>query len=272
MLTWVAGEASGAPGAGLTVNPEAEAVAGQAANRTSSPASANLLNESRILTGTHYNSYWNSRQLHLERMSGPRPTEAPRGRRLSPDDRREQIVAAARGLFSERPYTTVSTADVAEAAGVARSLVHHYFGGIRGVFMAVVAEGGAALAEDRSAGPETPLEERIAHNVSAGLDVVAGNRETWLAVVGHGDALADPEIRALVDAATEHSVDRTLEVMSDVIEDTPACRFALRCFNAFATEATRTWLKGERTREETETLLATAFRNLLLHTIPALPG
>jgi len=49
-------------------------------------------------------------------------------------------------------------------------------------------------------------------------------------------------------------------------------RFALRCFNAFATEATRTWLRGERSREETETLIATAFRNLLLHTIPALPG
>jgi AcrR family transcriptional regulator len=193
-----------------------------------------------------------------------------RGRRLAPDARRDQIIVAARRLFSERPYTSVTTADVAEAAGVARSLVHHYFGGIRGVFMAVVAQGGAALADVRTAGPETQLDERIAHNIAAGMDVVAENRETWLAVVGHGQALADPEVRVLVEAATERSIERTLEVMTDVIDDTPETRFALRCFNAFATEATREWLTGQATRKRTERLLGQAFRDLLLQTIPQL--
>jgi AcrR family transcriptional regulator len=197
-------------------------------------------------------------------------TTPERGRRLAPDARRDQILAAARRLFSERPYTSVNTADVAEAAGVARSLVHHYFGGIRGVFMAVVAQGGAALADVRTAGPETPLEERIARNIAAGLDVVAHNRETWLAVVGHGQALADPEVRALAEAATKRSVERTLEVMADVIEDTPETRFALRCFNAFATEATREWLTGQTSRKRTERLLTEAFLDLLRHTIPRL--
>jgi AcrR family transcriptional regulator len=195
---------------------------------------------------------------------------APRGRRLSPDTRREEILAAARKLFSERPFTGVSTAEVADAAGVARSLVHHYFGGIRELFLAVVAQGGAALVDMRSAGPETPLDERLAYNVAAGLDVVAENRETWLAVAVYGASVDDPGIRELVAAATERNVDRTLAVNSDVIAETPTTRFALRCFIAFATEATRTWLDGERTREETEALLVTAFRDLLLSTIPAL--
>ena len=177
-------------------------------------------------------------------------------------------------LFSERPYTSVTTADVADAAGVARSLVHHYFGGIRGVFLAVVAEGGAALSDVRTAGPETPFAERIAHNIAAGLDVVAANRETWLAVAGHGSVLADPDIRALVDAATERSIQRTLELNPDVVDDTPAARHALRCHNAFSRAATRAWLKGEATRAETEALLVAASRDLLLHTIPSLgsPG
>lgn len=206
-------------------------------------------------------------------MPRSKPVPLPeRGRRLAPDARRGQIIAAARRLFSERPYTSVTTADVAEAAGVARSLVHHYFGGIRGVFMAVVAQGGAALADVRTAGPETRLDERIAHNIAAGMDVVAENRETWLAVVGHGQALADPDVRVLVDAATERSIERTLEVMTDVIADTPETRFALRCFNAFATEATRAWLSGQATRERTAALLEQAFHDLLLHTIPALRG
>src|SRR3954451_19899145 len=115
------------------------------------------------------------------------PTQpATRGRRLTPEARRQGILDAARVLFSERAPGTVSTADVAEAAGVARSLVHHYFGGIDEVFIAVVARSGAALADVRTAGPETPFAQRIAHNVTAGLDVVAENRETWLAVVNHG--------------------------------------------------------------------------------------
>ena len=213
----------------------------------------------------------------LERMSTRLPVVpsdplAPvaRGRRLTPDARRRHILQAARALFSERAHASVTTADVAEAAGVARSLVHHYFGGIRGVFMAVVAQGGAELADVRTAGPETPLDERLAHNVAAGLDVVARNRETWLAVVGRAGDLADPELRAVVEAATAHSVERALAVSADVVDDTPAARLALRCFHAFSTEATRAWVAGAATRAETEALLVAALRGLLLETIPAL--
>src|SRR3954469_6323549 len=107
-------------------------------------------------------------------------------RRMSPNDRRAQIIDAARTLFSDRPVNEVSTADVAARAGVARSLVHHYFGGINEVFWAVVASSGAQLSDERVAGPETPLKERLARNTAAGLDVVAANRETWLAIMGHG--------------------------------------------------------------------------------------
>ena len=191
-----------------------------------------------------------------------RPTAHP-GRAARPDP------LAARRLFCRAPHTSVTTADVADAAGVARSLVHHYFGGIRGVFMAVVAQGGAELAEVRTAGPETPLEERIAFNVV--------RRPRRVAAIGRPGspswarrALADPEVRALAEVATERSVERTLEVITDVIHDTPDARLALRCFHAFATEAAREWLSGQATRKQTEALLRNAFRDLLLKTIPTL--
>src|SRR6476620_8233315 len=183
-------------------------------------------------------------------------------RRLAPEARRSQIVDAARTLFAERPYGTVTTADVADAAGVARSLVHHYFDGIRGVFLAVVADGAAALATVRTAGPETPLDERLAHNIAAALDVVAANRETWLAIA-LGTQAHDPEIRSSADFAMERSVERALEVNRDVISDTPATRLALRCFHAFSREATLAWLTGRATREEIEPLRVASLRHLL---------
>jgi AcrR family transcriptional regulator len=193
----------------------------------------------------------------------------PTRRRLSPEARRELIVDAARSLFAERPYADVTTADVAAAAGVARSLVHHYFGGIRGVFLAVVADGAAALAAVRTAGPETPLDERLAHNVAAALDVVAANRETWLAVAARSAEASDPEIRAIAELAVERSVDRALAVNADVLSDTPATRLALRCFHAFSTEATLAWVTGRATREEVEALLVATLRDLVTRTIPA---
>jgi AcrR family transcriptional regulator len=184
-------------------------------------------------------------------------------RRLAPDARRRAIVHAARALFAERPYGDVTTADVARAAGVARSLVHHYFGGIRGVFLAVVSDGAAALAGVRTAGPETPLDERLAHNVAAALDVVAANRETWLAVAAHGPAAPDPEIRAIAELGVTRSVERALAVNADVLQDTPATRLALRAFHAFSTEATFAWVTGQATREEVEALLVTTLRDVV---------
>ncbi|HEU4975252.1 MAG TPA: TetR family transcriptional regulator [Baekduia sp.] len=192
-------------------------------------------------------------------------------RRLAPEARRRHILDAARAVFAERPYATVTTADVAAAAGVARSLVHHYFGGIREVFLAVVADGAAALSEVRTAGPETPLDERLAGNIAATLDVVAENRATWLAVSRSG-AGADPEIRALTDAAVERSVTRALAVNGDLLDDTPAARLALRCFHAFSTEATAAWLAATAAREDVERLLLSALRDLVTRTIPALAG
>lgn len=182
------------------------------------------------------------------------------------------IVESARALFAERPYGTVTTADVADAAGVTRSLVHHYFGGIRDVFMAVVAEGAAALSTVRVAGPETPLDERVAYNIAAGLDLVSDNRQTWLAVVVNAAEAPDPEIRAITEFAIARSVERALEVNRDIIDDTPATRLALRCFHAFSTEAMRAWLAGDATREEVEALLVSSLRELLVRTIPALHG
>ena len=60
--------------------------------------------------------------------------------RLAPAQRRQQIIDAARVLYSDRPYDDVSTSELAEAAGVARGLINHYFGDKRELFLAVMRE------------------------------------------------------------------------------------------------------------------------------------
>jgi AcrR family transcriptional regulator len=188
---------------------------------------------------------------------------------MAPEERRRHITETARRLFAERPYTEVSTQDVADAAGVARSLVHHYFHGIKDVFLAVLASSGSALADQRTAGVETPFEERIASNVSALLDVAEQNRETWMAVLGQPAGHGDPEIQAVLDAVRERSVDRMLEANADLLTDTPRTRLLLRGFQEYSGLIIRSWLVGETPRDTVQFAIVRTGSALIRDVIPA---
>ena len=58
--------------------------------------------------------------------------------RLTPAERRDQILDAANVLFAKHGYEVVLIEDVAKSAGVTRGLVHHYFGGRKEVYLALL--------------------------------------------------------------------------------------------------------------------------------------
>jgi AcrR family transcriptional regulator len=60
--------------------------------------------------------------------AGVASTRPPRRARLDPETRRAQLVETARQLLEQRGVGTMSIEDVADAAGVSRSLVYAYFG------------------------------------------------------------------------------------------------------------------------------------------------
>src|SRR5436190_21142166 len=68
------------------------------------------------------------------------PAQVPQQRRayLQADDRRQQILAVAARQFAERNYDAVSMEEVAKEAGIARGLLHHYFGAKRELYLEVV--------------------------------------------------------------------------------------------------------------------------------------
>jgi AcrR family transcriptional regulator len=185
---------------------------------------------------------------------------------MAPADRRRQILDAARELFAQRPLEEVSSSDVAEAAGVTRALVHHYFGGIADVYLAVYQELARSMADVRNRGVETPIEARIAHNAAAFLDVLAEHREMWLATVAGGSPSAD--VRRTARRFREQTVEQMLAVNADVLSDTPATRVCLRGYVGMTNVVCREWLTGRATREQTELLLVHAFLDLVRRTIP----
>ena len=108
----------------------------------------------------------------------------PKFSRLDPGQRREQILDAANELFAERAYDEVSIEDIAGAAGVTRGLVHHYFGGRKEVYIALVERIGAQREEHLRRPVGRSARARVGDTVSRWLDWTEANRTIYLATIG----------------------------------------------------------------------------------------
>ncbi len=109
---------------------------------------------------------------------------------MAPDDRRAQLLGAARAVFARRGYHAAGVADIIAEAGVARGTFYNYFPSKRAVFAAVLD---AVMAElDRAVRP-IDVAEPIGPQV----------RDNFLRVVR---ALTDPEVTRLLFAEA-HGLD-----------------------------------------------------------------
>jgi AcrR family transcriptional regulator len=201
---------------------------------------------------------------------------APRWQRLEHDERRAQILACARRLFSERNYDAVSTTDIAGEAGVARGLLHHYFGTKRELYLEVVR----SLMRMPSnpvplQSPGRGLEVVIEQSVERWLQMLERNRETWLAAVGPRGLGRDPEVEAILEEAREQAADRLIEALQtyEAAQAPDELRATIRAYSGFAEAASIEWLLRERlTRAEVKVLLIHGFLSIVRDVLPAVRG
>src|SRR3954447_16465823 len=197
------------------------------------------------------------------RYRTPEQRSEPKYRRLTPEQRREQILAAAAELFAERAYDEVSVEDIAAAAGVARGLVHHYFGGRKDVYLGLLEEL-ESQREDQIRPPEgRSARARVSDSVSRWLDWTEANRTLWLATIARGDDLTDPEVSRVVSELIRRAVTLLAAFHADIAEPSPRLLHALECWTALNRAATRQWLQGDATRDATHELIATTLEHVL---------
>ena len=188
----------------------------------------------------------------------------PKFSRLDPGQRHEQILDAANTLFAERTYDEVSVEDIASAAGVTRGLVHHYFGGRKQVYIALLQRLGEQREEQLAPPVGRSARARLADSVSRWLDWTEANRTIWLATIARGDDLADPDIKQVVADLVRRAVALIATRHADLAEqDSPRLRYALECWTGLNRAATRRWLQGQATREATHELLASTLEHVL---------
>lgn len=201
------------------------------------------------------------------------PASPPRWTRLDHDERRRQIITAARKLYSKRHYASVSTKDIADAAGVTRGLLHHYFGSKHDLYLEVAREmlRMPVLPSPPDDG-ELPTEEMWERSVDAWLDLMGANRDAWLAAVRAGETGHDPKMREILDEASELVAERVLEALG--LDDTSAeQRAVVRSYGGLAQEATREWLeRGRLDRDQVRVLLVGVMPLIARELLPEITG
>jgi AcrR family transcriptional regulator len=133
-------------------------------------------------------------------------------RRLSPEDRRSELLALGAKVFGERPYDDVRIDEIAERAGVSRALMYHYFPDKRAFFAAVVKTEGDRLFEatNTPAVAGDTLFEQLRAGVLAYLHYDEQHPHgAWAAYVGQGTS--DPVLRNIEDTDNERQVNRLMD-------------------------------------------------------------
>jgi AcrR family transcriptional regulator len=139
-------------------------------------------------------------------------------RRLSPNDRRNELLALGAEVFGQRPYDEVRIDEIAERAGVSRALMYHYFPDKRAFFAAVVRAEGERLFEATN----TPLEpgKNLFDQLRTGVLAYLRYDEehphgAWAAYMGMGRS--DPVLRGIEDIDNDRQANRIIGRITDVV-------------------------------------------------------
>ncbi|WP_299089811.1 TetR/AcrR family transcriptional regulator [uncultured Microbacterium sp.] len=182
-------------------------------------------------------------------------SETPRTR-LSPDERRQLIVDAASELYRERRYDDISMEELAAAAGVARGLLHHYFGSKRELFLAVMTQSVRLPVEELPDLEGLPVAERARLTMAWILEGARTYGQRWVNTAGAEGMHDGGDVQVLVDVADDRAARFVLDALG--LPDDAALRARLRPVAAFIKALCREWLQRETLTRDDVLDLSTA--------------
>lgn len=141
----------------------------------------------------------------------------PSRRRLSPEDRRNELLAFGAEVFGQRPYDEVRIDEIAERAGVSRALMYHYFPDKRAFFAAVVHAESERLFQATNTPPQPgrSLFTQVRDGVLAYLRYDEEHAHgAWAAYLGMGQS--DPVLRGIEDIDNDRQANRILDRITEV--------------------------------------------------------
>jgi AcrR family transcriptional regulator len=172
--------------------------------------------------------------------------------RMTPDDRREQLLALGVRLLSTRSLDELSIETLAEEAGISRGLLYHYFGNKQDFHRAVVRKAADDLiAVTAPAAGGDPV-ERLAASLDRYVAYVEANYAGYTSLV-RGAAGGNEELRQIYEEARSALTDRIFggsgggggggALDAFAVADTQEARLMVRGWSALAEEVVLSWVR-----------------------------
>ncbi|QII05410.1 TetR/AcrR family transcriptional regulator [Rhodococcoides fascians A25f] len=163
--------------------------------------------------------------------------------RLSPEQRRAQLIELGTEMLADRPLEQISVEDIADQAGVSRGLLFHYFSSKQEFHLEIVREASRSMIERTAPDPDLEPFEILRDSIANYVDYVTEKRDTFISLL-RGTASGDPLMREVFEQTRTTMAERTLVQLAGLDMDvTPTIDLAVRGWIAFVEEATITWLR-----------------------------
>ncbi|WP_307797451.1 TetR/AcrR family transcriptional regulator [Williamsia soli] len=179
--------------------------------------------------------------------------------RMSPEARRDQLISHGLRMLDDRALDEVSVEEVAEAAGVSRALLFHYFESKQDFLVALTTEQSRRMLARTE--PDLTLGDPIAiarGSLAAYIDYVSANRSAYLAIL-QGAGASDPAMRKVADDTRTVMAERVLGLAELLdLHRTPLIELAVHGWVTFSEQVTVRWLQDEAgiSRDEIVELIA----------------
>jgi len=161
------------------------------------------------------------------------------------DDRRDAIIDVAAQLFARRGFAGTSIAEIAQAAGTAKSLVYHYFASKQDLLHAVMTDhlDALVLAAREATGTGTEREQLLAMTRGF-LQLYVGAADRHRVLLNELDNLPD-ERRAEIVAKQRDITGRVSRLIAQLRPGLPAEETALTMLFFGMINWTHTWYRPD---------------------------
>ncbi|MGW7686336.1 TetR/AcrR family transcriptional regulator [Kribbella sp. NPDC054772] len=162
--------------------------------------------------------------------------------RLRPDQRRAQILEAARRVLLADPHRELTVELVATEAGVSPALLFHYFGSKKKFQYAVIEEAAAEVMLRTAPDPSLPPHEQLRAGIRAFVRAVLEAPQLYRATLLMS-AAGDPDIRTLhSDLRRVFSQWVISAVAESGVEVTPVVELACHGWQGYVEQTLLLWI------------------------------
>ncbi len=199
---------------------------------------------------------------------------APASRqRRTVEERREQLLDLGLELFSSRTYEAISIDEIAQAAGISKGLLYHYFASKRAFYVAAVEKASEQLLAATDVAPgasgEPPTFDALVDGMRTFLEYVEGRAEAYVFLL-RGGMGGDEEVRAIIERTRNRFADRILAGIGG--EPTARVRIAIHGWIGFIESASLEWLaRRDLDRDALAAFLVETFLAVLQSSASSVP-